>query len=444
VAASDSAERDAWMSDKPSVDACLAANALAQLRREMFGEDAAPVRLGRYEIESRIGAGGMGTVYEALDPALGRRVAIKLLRRQGAAEDGAEAGRARLRREAMALAMLSHPNVVTIHDVGEADGALFIAMERVDGANLSAWLAEQRRDVGEILEVFTQAARGLIAAHESGLVHRDFKPANVLVGRDGRVRVADFGIAAPDVPVAAPAEPGLASTSRSLVLTQTLGSTLGTPAYMAPEQHRGAPATQRSDQYSFALTMYEALCGAPPFRAGDERELFECKITLRFAVELPAHVPDPIRAALLRALRRAPEERFDDMSALLRELSATPEPATPRRRLRSRVLLPAIVFACAAILTATLASRDDESPHALAQAFLPRDEALPLADREVVVSLPPAPPSAPTPEQAAPAEQAPRTAKAQERPRRPTGKRQRRKPDTTPTPEPSRKSELWP
>ena len=122
MAASEPADRDTWMSDKPSVDPCLAANALALLRREMFGEEAAPVRLGRYEIESRIGAGGMGTVYEALDPALGRRVAIKLLRRESTAEEGAEAGRARLRREAMALAMLSHPNVVTIHDVGEADG----------------------------------------------------------------------------------------------------------------------------------------------------------------------------------------------------------------------------------------------------------------------------------------------------------------------------------
>ncbi|HTM20129.1 MAG TPA: serine/threonine-protein kinase, partial [Kofleriaceae bacterium] len=204
-------------------------------------------RVGRYLIEARLGMGGMGVVYAARDPDLDRRVAIKLLR-SGAVEAGA-----RLLREGKALARLRHPNVVAVHDLGLHRGDVFIAMELVDGTTLRTWWEARRQ--GEVLAVLVDAGRGLAAAHAAGLIHRDFKPENVLVGRDGSVRVTDFGLARldgadgePDAALAATIVAGAVSAG----LTRT-GAVVGTPAYMAPEQHQGKAIDARTDQFAFCV-----------------------------------------------------------------------------------------------------------------------------------------------------------------------------------------------
>ena len=158
-----------------------------QLRAQMFGDAGETLTIGRYEITGKIGAGAMGAVYRAVDPALDRQVAVKVLHRSD------EMHRARMTIEAKALAKLAHPNVVTVHEVGTEDDQLFVAMELVQGRTLGAWL--EAPEGPRVLDVFVQAAEGLQAAHDAGIVHRDFKPDNVIVGDDGRVRVLDFGMA---------------------------------------------------------------------------------------------------------------------------------------------------------------------------------------------------------------------------------------------------------
>jgi eukaryotic-like serine/threonine-protein kinase len=211
-------------------------------------------RVGRYLVLSSLGAGGMGVVFAAYDPNLGRKIALKLLR-SGLAGSSKDA-RNRLRREAQAIAQLSHPNVVSVYDVGTTDdGDLYIAMEFVEGDTLTLWLKKYPRTWLEIIEVFVQAARGLASAHGVGLLHRDFKPDNVLVGGDGRVRVTDFGLArsllAPDEVVRG--KPMI--TALNLALTAT-GTVLGTPRYMPPEQITGDDLDARSDQFSFCVARY--------------------------------------------------------------------------------------------------------------------------------------------------------------------------------------------
>jgi serine/threonine protein kinase len=213
-------------------------------------------RAGRFIIEGRLGEGGMGVVYAARDPHLGRKVAVKVLR-------GADrAGNARLLREAQAMARLAHPNVVVVFDSGVLDDRLFVAMELVDGERLDRWLTAHRPGWRAAIDLFIQAGRGLAAAHAAGIVHRDFKPANVLVGGDGRARVLDFGLARDE---SAPAEPPPAGEppAEAPGVTAT-GAVLGTPAYMAPEQRRGERASARADQYSFCVGLYESLYGVHP------------------------------------------------------------------------------------------------------------------------------------------------------------------------------------
>ena len=272
--------------------------------------------VGRYVVLDRIGAGGMGVVYAAYDPELDRRVAIKLLRPD---RFSSEAGRLRLLREAQALARLTHPNVVAVYDAGTFGDRVFVAMELVEGETLRQWLGEGPRSWREVLDRFLPAGRGLAAAHAAGLVHRDFKPENVLLGRDGRVRVADFGLAkaladAEEEPPGEAAEPG-----EGTPLTEW-GVVLGTPAYMAPEQLRGIAADARSDQFSFCVALYEALYGERPFEEGG------------VVKEAPAgtKVPGWLRAVILRGLMASPEERYPTMDDLLRDLER--DPATVRRR----------------------------------------------------------------------------------------------------------------
>nr|WP_276604462.1 protein kinase [Nannocystis sp. RBIL2] len=305
----------------------------------------ADIRLGRFTLLRVLGRGGMGVVYTAYDELLDRIVAIKMVRSD---RDDAHL-LARVLREAKALAKLSHPNVVQIHDVGESDGQVFIAMEYVDGPTLRAWI-EARREAGarwhELLPALIDAGRGLQAAHSAGLVHRDFKPDNVLVGADGRARVLDFGlVAARGEPP--PTRPGTPLSSTEQLLTRT-GAILGTPAYMSPEQWLGRQADARSDQYSFCAAVYEALHAVRPFSGGHATEVLAAisHATLESSPRALA-VPATISAALRRGLSFRPEARFPDMAALLAALDHDPG-ATRRRGLR----VVAVVAVTAAVVIA--------------------------------------------------------------------------------------------
>jgi serine/threonine protein kinase len=224
------------------------------------------MEFGRYKIVHRIGSGGMGTVYLAFDPTLDRKVALKVLHEKVASVDTEQ----RLLREAQAMARLNHPNVVTVHDAGMEEGRPYVAMEYVEGCDLRTWLRKEKRGWTEIVDRFVTAGEGLAAAHAAGLVHRDFKPGNVMVGIDDRVRVTDFGLARAaeagdwetrgttpaslEIPVA-DAE---SSSPLETPLTQA-GMVLGTPTYMAPEQALESRADHRSDQYAFCVSLYVAL-----------------------------------------------------------------------------------------------------------------------------------------------------------------------------------------
>jgi tetratricopeptide (TPR) repeat protein len=305
-------------------------------------------RLGRYAIGGLRGVGSMGVVYAAHDTELARAVALKLLR--DAADAAVDVGRARLVREAQALARLSHPNVVAIHDIGVYDDEVFVAMELVEGAALDEWLHVAPRTPAEILEVMIGAGRGLAAAHAAGLIHRDVKPENILVGTDGRARMTDFGL----VRVAASDESAPGATgddpSGSVVeashLTRT-GSLLGTPVYMSPEQLCGVAVGPASDQFSFAVTLYEALYGERPFR-GDDLGSLRARVVAG-GVEIPrgrSAVPGRVRRALRRALSVDAERRYPSMDALLVELG------NDGRRARRRV---AMVSAASAVAVAAAA-----------------------------------------------------------------------------------------
>jgi tRNA A-37 threonylcarbamoyl transferase component Bud32 len=320
--------------------------------------------LGRYVVLGTLGAGGMGVVHAAYDPELDRKLAIKLLL---ATDHGDQTEvRARLLREAQAIAKLSHPNVVAVHDVGLHDGQVFVAMEFVDGGTLGEWMKQtgSPRPWPEVLARFLPAGRGLAAAHAAGLVHRDFKPANVLLGKDGRPRVADFGIARSvegedeereRVAVARVNESTGPSLNELLATSGTLtrtGVLIGTPAYMAPEQFRVARVDARADQFAFCVALYEALYGQRPFEA-DTLHVLVAQITEGRVREPPrgAGVPTWLRKILLRGLASEPEQRWPDMNALLQALEHR-----PRRfaRVTSTVALGIAVLAGAA----AIASRD--------------------------------------------------------------------------------------
>jgi eukaryotic-like serine/threonine-protein kinase len=293
-------------------------------------------RIDRYVLVKTVGAGGMGVVYAAYDPELDRKVALKLLRTDPHGPAPVE-GQSRLLREAKAMARVTHPHVCAVYDAGLAGGQIFVAMELVDGSTLHEWLEAPGRSWREVLRVFIAAGQGLAAAHQAGLVHRDFKPGNVLIGHDGRVRVTDFGLARlvaadRDVeprPGHAPEEPPVTSALASPV-TQA-GVAVGTPAYMPPEQYLGIPPDARSDQFSFCAALFWALYRQRPF---EPRRIFEAAQEMagtgqapsaleRIVQEPPrdAKVPPWVRRAVLRGLSLRPEERFASMQALLAELS---------------------------------------------------------------------------------------------------------------------------
>jgi tetratricopeptide (TPR) repeat protein len=306
----------------------------ASVEEALFGNRPDPIKIDRYVILERLGSGGVGMVYAAYDPELDRRVALKLLRPQsGFGSSSSADARTRLRREAQAMAQLSHPNVITVYDVGDVGDEVYISMELVDGEDLAQWNKRGPHPWREVVGRFLQAARGLAAAHHVGLVHRDFKPSNVLAGADGRARVLDFGLA--KLAEAAP-EPELVEASdttlRDVNITLT-GSILGTPAYMAPEQHRNANVDARSDQYSFCVALYEALYGRRPFPGNDPKTLGAEK--LKGEVALPdaspaGRVPAHLRRAIARGLAPDPEDRYPSMDVIVELLQH--DPVARRRR----------------------------------------------------------------------------------------------------------------
>ena len=377
---------------------------------------------GCFRIVRPLGRGGMGVVYLADHLQLERKVALKL---HSAA--AGSAGTSRLVREARTMASVVHDNVITVYNVGTVDGQVYIAMEYVDGGTLRDWLARQPRTWQEIVKVLAAAGRGLAAAHAAGLVHRDFKPDNVLVGLDDRVRVADFGLARaaegedgvrlrwrdaaipPDerssvitteggpaaagrnmvvegpstagggrsaravmdspamagdgrsarVIVEGPATAGGGVSTRAVMdglrLTAT-GALVGTPAYMAPEQHDGRPADARSDQFAFCVSLYEALYGERPFRGKNLVELVSSMVHGEPAAPPRGReVPPRIRRAIMRGLAREPADRFPEMSALLRELEH--DPAQARRR-RLGVITAVVLAAVGVAVAQQVASRD--------------------------------------------------------------------------------------
>lgn len=313
--------------------------------------------VGPYVLLEQIGSGGMGVVFSAYDPRLDRKVALKLLWR-GPQRDDRSSGQARLLREAQALARLSHPNVVAVHDVGTFHGQVFMAMEFIEGDTLTGWLAGGKRRWREVLDVFLQAGRGLVASHEAGLIHRDFKPDNVLVGRSGRVCVTDFGLVRPTGEASSPTERSLApapdddSPISGPVLDMQITRAdvvVGTPAYMAPEQLKGQAADARSDQFSFCVSLFRALYGARPFEGNDGAETYEAIRARRIAPEPRGmDVPRWIRRVLVRGLSPEPGERFPSMRALLDELSRDPSAKWRRGLAIAGVLL--LVGASALVL----------------------------------------------------------------------------------------------
>lgn len=335
-------------SEEPSVHQGSEIEEFARQIAAVGMPDPIPDRIDRHSITAMLGAGGMGVVYAARDSVLKRTVAIKVIKRG----NDSQAARVRLLREARAMAVLSHPNVVAIHDVREFEGNIYVVMDFVDGSTLQQWLLT-RPNWRQVLEAFEQAGRGLAAAHAAGIVHRDFKPSNVLMDKSGIVKVTDFGIARLDIDYAdegisdSPSLLGDTGYGRSQ-LTAT-GAVLGTRYYMAPEQRLSKETSVFSDQYSFALALYEGLYGEHPF-AGDTFEA-QCESMLAAAVRQPPKgttVPARLRTAVLRGLAVDPSQRWPAMDELLAEIREVLR-HDPLRRRRRIALTSALLLAGTAV-----------------------------------------------------------------------------------------------
>ncbi|HZN91592.1 MAG TPA: serine/threonine-protein kinase, partial [Myxococcales bacterium] len=321
--------------------------------------------MGRYVVLGSVGSGGMGRVYSAHDPELDRKVALKLARRVG---PGAEQWRGRFLREAHAMARLSHPNVVPIYDVGTHGESVFLAMELVEGPTLREWISSARPTWRQVARVFADAGRGLAAAHAIGLVHRDFKPSNVLLGRDMRARVMDFGLvralgaeSTPAPPSPETPAPPITPTAMPLDLALTRADTvMGTVGYMAPEQHRSLPVDGRADQFSFAVALFEALARERPYLGHTSDEVLEAME--RGPPPLPDGVPRHLRRAVARALSPAPRDRFPSMEALLQELTRDPAATARRWALGAGAALGAAALAAGVTWTAREQARACDSP----------------------------------------------------------------------------------
>ncbi len=335
---------------------------------KLFEEPLAPAKIGRFTVIRELGRGGTGVVYAAYDEQLDRKVAVKLLHAETSEADA----RARLLREAQAMARLSHPNIVSVHEVGTHHKQVYIAMEFVHGVTLGTWLKKQVRPWREVVEVFRQAGSGLAAAHEAGLVHRDFKPQNAMVGDDGRVRVLDFGLARADGDphVFADLERTRDSHSQLTALDASLtvtGSLVGTPAYMAPEQFRGEKADPRSDQFALCVALYEALFRERPFRGDTLAELMrEVMAGKTREPKNPGKVPRALRSAILRGLAVRPEGRHASIDALMTAIDRVVDP-------------PRGAWVAAAGLTAALAGGAGLAYHSGAEGQVCKDSGVAAA-----------------------------------------------------------------
>jgi len=270
--------------------------------------------IGRYVLAERIGAGGMGNVYRARDPKLDREIAVKLV------AGSLESAQQYLEREAQAMAKLSHPNVCTVHDIGTWNDQLFIAMELCSGS-LATWLAESR-PWREVVQRFVAAGRGLAAAHRIGLVHRDFKPDNVLVAADGTVKVSDFGLVRSSA--------GKLSTGSNPDLIE------GTPAYMAPEQIEGSDVDARADQFAYAVSVWEGVCGGRPFQPEvGTRDVMQGMLrairSRRLMRSTTSEVPKRVLQILERALSPDPGERYPSLDVLVDALERAARPSRKRQ-----------------------------------------------------------------------------------------------------------------
>ncbi len=316
-------------------------------------------RLGRYRVDRVLGMGGMGIVYAAWDPQLDRPVAIKVVHR--AAADAA--GRARLVREAQSMARLSHSNVCHVYDVGtepsegNLEGDVWVAMELIDGTTLRDWAPNKLPQ--QVMHVLLGAGEGIAAAHAAGMIHRDIKPENVLVTRDGRPVVTDFGLARLDLPV----DPSAATQAIDPLRTAT-NAIVGTPAYLAPEQLTGGVLDARVDQFAWAVMAWELLAGVRPFPAIPIVRLD----AIIAGPKAPASLPKPLAAALARAMAAAPRDRYSS----LRELLDAVKPAATAKPRRSGAIIlaagAAVVAVAATIIVWKLATSSESTPTTIAVA----------------------------------------------------------------------------
>ncbi|PCC74674.1 Serine/threonine-protein kinase PrkC [Nannocystis exedens] len=298
----------------------------------LFGEEETPLMLGRWTIGDLIDVGGMGRVYRAFDPALGREVAVKTMQ-FGAGAD-LDRRRRRMLREAQAMAAVRHRNVVQVYDVEVSDAQVFVVMELVRGQTLAAWLGARSRRWQEIVEVFIAAGEGLAASHDVKVIHRDFKPDNVLIDENGQVKVIDFGLACVDGTIEGDRAGGALAASLTVE-----GTIVGTLNYSAPEQLRGEEVSARSDQFSFCRALYESLYEVRPFVGDTAAELLAAMAAGEPDFAGSRRIPRRIRATLRRGLSFVPARRFDDMHALLRQLRDAAKPSPLRWLALTPVLL---------------------------------------------------------------------------------------------------------
>jgi serine/threonine protein kinase len=317
------------------------------------------VSIGRYQIEKQLGQGAFAVVYRAFDPMTNRHVALKIIR--PTRHRNLEKIQARLHREASALARLQHPNVVRVHDTGQtfidAEGSegVYLVMELVEGRTLLRWAKQVRPSWRELVSTYLVAGRAIAAAHEVGIIHRDFKPSNVMISDAGVVKVLDFGMARSlgdtdtDTDSSGWAQAAVTAVTGALQLDADLtlsGEMVGTPRFMAPEQHDGSATTHAADQYAFCVSVYEALYGTSPFRANTVDGLHEAKARGIHRQAPNRSVPSALYRVLRRGMHPQPTLRFVDMNALL---DAIERAMKPRRRLLS------LVAAVSAVVAAGLA-----------------------------------------------------------------------------------------
>jgi tetratricopeptide (TPR) repeat protein len=343
------------------VDTCLGCRRLLATFAHGSGEGQLDDELGsgeavdgRYTVVDVVGIGGMSVVYAAYDSVLDRKVALKVLREADASQAH------RLQREARAMAKLAHPNVVPVYDVGTLDGRMFLTAELVHGRTIAQWMIDTPdRSWRDVVDIFVQAGRGLAAAHSAGVAHRDFKPSNVLIGDDGRVRVADFGLARPalDAEIESRGAPDAAATKGSIAHVTRTGALVGTPAYMAPEQLAGRAADVRSDVFSFCVTLFEGLHGERPFAGTTEAELLAA-IESRVMRAPRARVPGWLDRAIAVGLRASPDQRWASMTALLAAIDAG---LTARRRRRAVAAIGATIALAASVAVAVMHCEAHES-----------------------------------------------------------------------------------